>query len=418
MKISIIVFFCVMMANLASSQNASPIKISGFIYDAESKSPLVGEISFRYKEDNTYQNTIRTDSEGKFELDALPKNLVLKVKAEGYFTSSITIETTQIVVPKIICNVPLVAQQQQQIDQIYLQSTTTKGHSIDNEKPNKNKNKTTHIFKAIDGINGKIIPAAFNLVFTQTNQTKHFSTNNTQSSFQVEFSQKDIIAIEVMADNYQKYLGNLIIETLDNQTHNNTAKLIRTLSFLNIITPNTAKVNNIEVIDLEHNEPIKPIQYTDTYFTLLSTQSKYRINVSYTDNTTDSKEIIAKEGINQLVFNIKALIEPAYETLYFEQSSVTLKQESMQKLEFILAKMKQTPELKIEITGHTDNTGNYHQNQYLAEFRAKYVSNFLFNKGIKPERIQVKGNGDTKPKVENSTEENKSQNRRVEIKLY
>jgi outer membrane protein OmpA-like peptidoglycan-associated protein len=104
--------------------------------------------------------------------------------------------------------------------------------------------------------------------------------------------------------------------------------------------------------------------------------------------------------------------------LYFEQATVTLKEESKILLDEVLNKLKQTPELKIEIIGHTDNIGDFHQNEYLSEFRAKYVANFLFNKGIKDTRISIKGDGSSKPIIENNTEENRSKNRRVEIRLY
>ena len=43
-----------MMANWATGQNSTPIKISGVIQDAESKMPVVGEISFNYKGENSY----------------------------------------------------------------------------------------------------------------------------------------------------------------------------------------------------------------------------------------------------------------------------------------------------------------------------------------------------------------------------
>jgi OmpA-OmpF porin, OOP family len=116
------------------------------------------------------------------------------------------------------------------------------------------------------------------------------------------------------------------------------------------------------------------------------------------------------------------LNEPALtndtQILYFEQSSVTLKEESKQKMNDILSTLKENPQLKIELIGHSDNVGNNHQNQYLSEIRAKYVSIFLASNGIDDYRMSVKGVGHTKPKAENTSEENRSLNRRVEIRLY
>ncbi len=72
---------------------------------------------------------------------------------------------------------------------------------------------------------------------------------------------------------------------------------------------------------------------------------------------------------------------------------------------------------KIEIYGHTDNTGSAEHNQQLSEDRATAVATYLINKGIVNSRIITKGYGSTKPLSSNSTEEGKRKNRRVEFKL-
>ena len=422
MKAIIIIYCVVMMATLGNSQGLSSIKIKGNIYDAATKMPLFGEINITYKDGTSNIKITQSDPEGKFELTVLPKEFSLKVKSKGYIASNVTINPADLMMPMMIWEIPLVMQQQQQIDQIYLQSTTAKGHKIErSEQPNKSN--TTHSFQAIDGISGKPIFANFKLTFTQTNKTSEFRTMPEQPSFQIIFSEKDIIAIEVSSDNYQKYMGNLIIETLDNQIHNNTPKLIKKLSVLNLILKKKQDIKQIKVVDKTSTKEANIIDLNDEEnikYGLLNSQNDYEINVSYTDGTKSLANMKAKEGINQLVIDgfKSVLIEPVFETLYFEQSTVSLKAESKQKLELIIEKMKQSPLLKIEITGHTDNTGDYKQNQYLAEFRAKYLANYLFNKGIKTERIKVNGDGSTKPKNENNTEENRSQNRRVEIRLY
>jgi len=51
----------------------------------------------------------------------------------------------------------------------------------------------------------------------------------------------------------------------------------------------------------------------------------------------------------------------------------------------------------------------------LSEKRAFAVKQFLLSQGIKPERIEIKGVGPLEPITNNSTEEEKAQNRRVEI---
>jgi len=73
--------------------------------------------------------------------------------------------------------------------------------------------------------------------------------------------------------------------------------------------------------------------------------------------------------------------------------------------------------IKIEISGHTDNTGNDTINNSLSLERAQSVKNYLISKGILPERIKTFGYGSTRPIVSNATSVGKAKNRRIEFKL-
>lgn len=73
---------------------------------------------------------------------------------------------------------------------------------------------------------------------------------------------------------------------------------------------------------------------------------------------------------------------------------------------------------KLEIVGHTDNTGNKGANQTLSEGRANSVRQYLLDKGVPAKRFQlVEGHGDSQPVASNNTQVGKAKNRRVEIKL-
>jgi len=69
----------------------------------------------------------------------------------------------------------------------------------------------------------------------------------------------------------------------------------------------------------------------------------------------------------------------------------------------------------IELQGHTDSKGSEVYNQTLSEKRATTVSAYLAEKGIKADRVTIKGFGETVPKYDNETEEGRAQNRRVEF---
>ena len=65
--------------------------------------------------------------------------------------------------------------------------------------------------------------------------------------------------------------------------------------------------------------------------------------------------------------------------------------------------------------GHTDDTGAENYNQALSERRARSVDNYLEQKGIPAKRIKIKGFGEAIPKYDNTTDDGRAQNRRVEF---
>lgn len=70
---------------------------------------------------------------------------------------------------------------------------------------------------------------------------------------------------------------------------------------------------------------------------------------------------------------------------------------------------------RVEIQGHTDNTGTPDRNKTLSEQRAEAVRGWLVDHGVGPDRIAAKGYGQTKPLVPNVTAANKARNRRVQF---
>jgi outer membrane protein OmpA-like peptidoglycan-associated protein len=73
--------------------------------------------------------------------------------------------------------------------------------------------------------------------------------------------------------------------------------------------------------------------------------------------------------------------------------------------------------MKIEIGGHTDNTGDKARNKALSQSRAKAVKDYLVSKGVDATRLSAIGYGDTKPLSDNKTEEGRAKNRRTVFKV-
>ena len=78
--------------------------------------------------------------------------------------------------------------------------------------------------------------------------------------------------------------------------------------------------------------------------------------------------------------------------------------------------LRNYPNAKFSIEGHTDSDGSNESNQKLSEDRANAVRNALIEKGVKPENLVAVGFGETKPIASNKTKEGKAQNRRTEVR--
>ncbi|HEY4060449.1 MAG TPA: OmpA family protein [Puia sp.] len=99
----------------------------------------------------------------------------------------------------------------------------------------------------------------------------------------------------------------------------------------------------------------------------------------------------------------------------FDVDQATIRPESMGTLNMVVNILKDNPDLKFEIDGHTDNTGNAAHNLDLSQHRADAVKTQLVNMGVDPSRLSTKGFGDTLPIGDNNTLEGKANNRRVEF---
>jgi outer membrane protein OmpA-like peptidoglycan-associated protein len=103
--------------------------------------------------------------------------------------------------------------------------------------------------------------------------------------------------------------------------------------------------------------------------------------------------------------------------IFFDFNKSELKSESYLELDRLYNFLKDNPEIKVEISGHTDNVGTDEYNMNLSQARANTVKEYLVGKGIDSERIISKGYGKSKPVSTNDTDEGRQLNRRVEFKI-
>ncbi len=99
----------------------------------------------------------------------------------------------------------------------------------------------------------------------------------------------------------------------------------------------------------------------------------------------------------------------------FEFNKATLTKDSERILWRAYNALVANPDVRVVITGHTDNVGNQKFNQKLSLKRAQAVKNWLVNQGIASNRMRTVGRGQNEPVASNDTEEGRAENRRMEF---
>ena len=105
------------------------------------------------------------------------------------------------------------------------------------------------------------------------------------------------------------------------------------------------------------------------------------------------------------------------EGIKFKTGSANILRGSFAILDRAIVVLKEYPDIKMEIQGHTDNRGKADYNRDLSQRRADSVRTYFVTKGIAPDRLTAVGYGLDKPIADNKTESGRGQNRRTEFQL-
>lgn len=103
------------------------------------------------------------------------------------------------------------------------------------------------------------------------------------------------------------------------------------------------------------------------------------------------------------------------QNIQFEYNSSALTADSQSGITMLVGFLRDNPELKVELAGHTDNVGSDSYNLKLSNERAETVRNALIDQGIDAKRLTARGYGTSQPIAPNDTEEHRALNRRTEM---
>jgi len=103
--------------------------------------------------------------------------------------------------------------------------------------------------------------------------------------------------------------------------------------------------------------------------------------------------------------------------VFFDTKKMDLKPESITELDNVVRLMNENPNMKVMISGFTDNVGKPIDNLALSKGRAVSVVNYLISKGVNNNRLSFKGLGESDPVADNKTEQGRTLNRRTELRI-
>ncbi len=209
------------------------------------------------------------------------------------------------------------------------------------------------------------------------------------------------------------------------------ARPLLTNYFKGIVFDETTKARleaRFELIDLTTSKIVaesRSDRLTGEFLLALPTERNYALNVSlsgylfYSDNfmmsgtNTQAKPFIKDIPLKPIMVGEAVVLK----NIFFDTDKFILKDESLAELNKLLGLLIQNPNLKIEISGHTDNVGSADHNLELSRNRAKAVYEFLIEHKVDNSRLSFAGYGFQKPIDENTTEGGRANNRRTEFKV-
>ncbi|MBE9490820.1 MAG: OmpA family protein [Bacteroidetes bacterium] len=135
------------------------------------------------------------------------------------------------------------------------------------------------------------------------------------------------------------------------------------------------------------------------------------------DLCPDLPGTVANQGCPEVTEAVKKALNSYAKTILFDTGKASIKEQSAGVLNDIIGIMKEYPNAKFLIEGHTDSVGSDKLNMKLSSERAESVLNYLESNGVADGRLSHQGFGEDRPLDTNKTRAGRANNRRVEISL-
>jgi outer membrane protein OmpA-like peptidoglycan-associated protein len=182
----------------------------------------------------------------------------------------------------------------------------------------------------------------------------------------------------------------------------------------------------VELTDLSTQDLFSKVQTDETgnYLITLPVGKDYAFNVNRKGYLLYSENFSLVNNSPDSTYHIDIPLQPlepnatvVLKNIFFDINKFDLRRESYAELDNVVNLLKENPSLKIQIKGHTDNTGKAAVNLKLSNDRANAVIKYFIGKGIDAKRLSSKGFGSTQPVAVNTSEEGRAKNRRTEMKV-
>jgi outer membrane protein OmpA-like peptidoglycan-associated protein len=188
--------------------------------------------------------------------------------------------------------------------------------------------------------------------------------------------------------------------------------------------PVLAKIDLKEIPSGEIKGTTASSDQDGSYRLMLPSKKSYNVDIHATGFLSETRRIDVPDNwmketytLNVGLIKIKVGKKVVLNNILFETGKSVLTSASYTELDRLVGIMNENALMKIEISGHTDNTGSEPINSKLSEARAKAVVDYLIQKGIDRTRMNFRGYGSSQPVAENTTVAGRTKNRRVEFKI-